>query len=202
MQPTSNPPTVNPSSLPGWLLKTGRYSAPLTVLWSIDMIYEQTLLTWSSGQQMVGFSVTHFFGPLILLSVLMSYIFLVGLVIFVLVRLLRGRALPKMPMPLILTLCVAIALTFIPYRQWRYAVFKMKGPGPHAAQALVWAAHDGDRGMVELLLDSGVPVDFDNQGATALEGACSGDQTEIARWLLSKGADINRAPHCKNIRLD
>lgn len=205
MQPTAPDnvrPASRPSEMPGWLLKIGKYSVPVTVLFSLDLIYEQTLLTWSSGEQMVGFSMMHLFGPIIFLSVLMTYVFLIGVAIFLTVCRLRKRTLPPIPWPLILTLCIAIGITYIPYRRWQNAVIKVKGPGPRAAQTFVWAAHDGDRRMVETLLDSGVPVDIDNQGSTALNGACAGHQIELARWLISKGADIRLAPECKGVPIN
>ncbi len=196
MQPTDNAPVV-----PRWLIRIGRYSAPVTVFLAVDLVYEQTLLTWSSGEQMVGFSVSHLLGPLLLLSLLMSYAFLLGVSLYALICWLRQRKLPKIPWPLMLVLSVAIGVTYIPYRFWEYTVFSIMGPGPRVAQTLVFAAHDGDRRMVELLLARGVAVDLHNQGSTALNGACLGGQIEIARWLVSKGADVRRAPDCKDVPL-
>jgi hypothetical protein len=40
-----------------------------------------------------------------------------------------------------------------------------------------------------------------NSEALGLNGACAGGQLEIARWLVSKGADVRRAPHCKDVLL-
>ena len=63
-----------------------------------------------------------------------------------------------------------------------------------AAQFLVWAAHDGDRSMVELLLSRGVSIDEPNGDSTALNGACAGGQTDLARFLVSRGADTPALP--------
>jgi hypothetical protein len=196
-----NEPTDSVPVVPRWLIRIGKLSIPVTVFLALDLVYEQTLLTWSRGEQMVGFSVSHLLGPLIFLSVLMSYAFLLGMFLFLLICWLRKRTLPKIPWPLVLTLSVALGITTIPYRYWKYAVFTIKGPGPRVAQTLVYAAHDGDRRMVELLLARGVAVDIDNQGSTALNGACAGGQIEIARWLMSKGADVTHAPNCKDVPL-
>jgi hypothetical protein len=52
---------------------------------------------------------------------------------------------------------------------------------------------------VELLLNGGVPVDMLNGSSTALNGACAGGQIEIARFLLAKGANLSRAPDCREM---
>jgi hypothetical protein len=115
-------PTDNALVVPRWLTSIGRFSVPVTLFLALDLVYEQTLLTWSSGEQMVGFTVSPVLGPLILLSLLMSYAFLLGVSLYALVGWLRQRKLPKIPWPLILTLSVAIGVTYIPYRFWKYTV--------------------------------------------------------------------------------
>ena len=183
-----------------WLVKLGRLALPGTVFLALDLVYEQTLLTWSNGE-MVGFAVSHFIGPLLLLSVVMPYAFLLGVCLLVLLRWLQHRQLPPIPRALMLTLSMSLCVTYVPYRVWKHTTITLKGPGPKAAQSPVYAAHDGDRHTVELLLIHAVPVDIDNRGSTALNGACAGGQVEIARFLLSRGADIGRAPECKDIPL-
>ena len=193
---------VETSQLPKWLVKLGQFALPGTVLLAVDLIYEQTLLTWSQGEQMVGFSLSHLLGPLLLLSLAMCYAFLLGVCLLVLLRLLQRRQVPQIPWALVIILSISLCVTYIPYRVWKHVTITLKGPGPQAAQSLVYAAHDGDRAAVELLLNHGVSVDIDNHGSTALNGACAGGQLGIARFLLSKGADIRRAPNCKDLSLD
>jgi hypothetical protein len=115
-------------------------------------------------------------------------------------RRLQRRPLPRLPWLLTITLVVSIGSLYVPYSTWKRAIVRLKGPGPHAPQFLVYAAHDGDRSMVELLLSRGVSVDVLNETSTALNGACAGGQLEIARFLLAKGAQVNRAPDCQEMR--
>jgi hypothetical protein len=61
------------SQVPRWLVRIGQVALPGTVLLAVDLIYEQTFLTWAHGAQMVGFAVSHLLGPLILLLLMMAY---------------------------------------------------------------------------------------------------------------------------------
>jgi hypothetical protein len=73
----TEPPSQNP-----FLFVLGWVALPGTLLLALDQIYEQTFLTWSHGEQMVGFYVSHVFGPavlLALLSALVGHVFLICL---------------------------------------------------------------------------------------------------------------------------
>jgi hypothetical protein len=194
---------MNPeeSPIPRWLV-LGRIALPGTVLLALDRIYEQTFLTWSQGEQMVGFSVSHLLGPLVLLaflSVIIGHVFLFAVCLVAVSRRLQHREVPRIHWALAVTLLVSVCILYIPYSVWKRATIAVRGPGPHAAQLLVYAAHDGDRSTVELLLNRGVSVDTLNGSSTALNGACAGGQIEIARFLLSKGADVSRARDCRKV---
>ena len=187
---------------PRWLRVIGRWALPGTFLLALDLTYERTLLTWSHGEQMIGFSISHLLGPIVLLawvSVLAAHIFLLAVILLFLWCYSRRRSLKEVPWIEMGVLLVCIVAIYIPDRSWKRVMVNLRGPGPHAAQTLVYAAHDGDRSTVELLLKKGVPIDILNQTSTALNGACAGRQIEIARFLLSKGADLNRAPDCQPI---
>jgi len=193
--------TQQASQIPRWFV-LGRVALPGTLLLAVDQTYEQTLLTWSRGEQMVGFTVWHAFGPLMLLaflSVIVGHLFLLGLCGLVVSRRLQHRQLPSIPWVSAIALLVGLCTLYIPYSVWKHATIALMGPGPHAAQFLVYAAHDGDRPTVELLLNHGVSVDALNGTSTALNGACAGGQIEIARFLLSKGADVSRARDCQEL---
>jgi Acyltransferase family/Ankyrin repeats (3 copies) len=61
-----------------------------------------------------------------------------------------------------------------------------------AVTPLQWAALNGRRDAVALLLDRGAPVDSRNRdGHTALHGAAFMGYDEIVRLLLARGADVN-----------
>jgi hypothetical protein len=192
----------NVSQIPSWLAFVGWIALPGTLLLALDLTYESTSLTWSQGEQMIGFSVSHLIGPLVLLSFLSAivcHVFLFVVFVFVLSGRLQVRQLSRLQWTLVFILLICACTLYIPYRIWKRATIAVRGPGPHAGQFLVYAAHDGDKSTVELLLNRGVPVDTLNGDSTALNGACAGRQIGIARFLLSKGAELSRAPDCRNI---
>ncbi len=168
---------------------------------ALDLVYEQTFLTWADGIQNVGFALLHVLGPLVLVPFVLAFLsgcaFLIWVILLVFVRRHHNRPSPEISWTLVILVILEACACFAPYRFWERAIIVAKGPGPHAAQFLVWAAADGDRPTVSLLLNRGVPVDILNDTSTALNTACAGGQAEIARLLLSKGADVNRAPDCR-----
>jgi hypothetical protein len=189
--------TQESDQVPRWLSNLGKFAAVGIALLALDLVYEQTLLTWKEGNQMVGFSLTHILGPLLLLPILAGAIFILGMLLLVFLRWLRHRPWPKVNWVPVFVVTLGPCIAFIPYGFWKRATIGVMGPGPNAAQFLVYAAHDGDRPTVDLLLNHGVPVDISNRGSTALNGACAGGQLEMAHFLLSKGADVSRAPDCE-----
>ena len=193
---------VEKAEFPRWLRTIGRWALPGAFLLALDITYERTVLTWSHGEQMIGFSISHLFGPLVLLawvSVIAAQLFLLAFILFVVWCYSRRRSLERIPWIEAAVLCVCALALYIPDRSWKRATMKVMGPGPHAAQSLVYAAHDGDRATVELLLNRGVPVDILNETSTALNGACAGQQIDMARFLLSEGADLRLAPDCQRV---
>lgn len=190
------------SRVPRWLAFLGWIALPGTVLLAIDLAYESTFLTWSQGEQMIGFSVSHLLGPLVVLaflSAIVGHMFLLAMCVLILSGRLQLPQMSNTHRALVVILLISICILYIPYHVWKRVTIAVAGPGPHAGQFLVYAAHDGDRSTVELLLNHGVSVDTLNGDSTALNGACAGRQIEIARFLLSKGADVGRAPDCRNM---
>jgi hypothetical protein len=153
---------------------------------------------------MVGFRIMHVFPVLTILgfaSIYVSPLYIAAVSAVALWSRLKHRALANAPWPMLLTLLViAVATLCIPYSFWKRATITLMGPGPHAGQFLVYAANDGDLSMVTLLLNKGVPVDTLNGTSTALNGACAGGQVVIARFLLTKGADLARTTDCEKLR--
>jgi hypothetical protein len=180
----------------------GRLAVISIGLIALDVVYEQTFLTWADGIQDVGFTLLHVLGPLILVPIVLAFVsgcaFLIWVILLVFVRRHHRRPTPEINWTLVILVILEACACFAPYRFWERAIIVAKGPGPHAAQFLVWAAADGDRSTVIALLNRGVPVDILNDTSTALNAAGASGQTGIARLLMSKGADLNRAPDCKH----
>src|SRR5262245_11485814 len=59
--------------LPRWLLICGWLGVPGTLALAARLVWEQTLLTWDYGPQMVGFSLAHGYGGLLLVFPLLLF---------------------------------------------------------------------------------------------------------------------------------
>ena len=66
----------------------------------------------------------------------------------------------------------------------------------HQVEYLVYGAASGHKYLVDAVLKNGVPVDA-SESRTALNAACASKKINMARYLISKGADLSRAPECK-----
>jgi ankyrin repeat protein len=68
----------------------------------------------------------------------------------------------------------------------------MESPHRHSHPPLCQAARDGDRALLNQLLDSGGRADErDAQGITALMHACMQNRLDCAKLLVSRGADLD-----------
>jgi hypothetical protein len=149
---------------------------------------------------MVGFSLAHANRPLLLLGLLAAvcaHVFLVALLVMVVVDKLRKRSVPRPNLMMVFTLAIVTGLLYIPYAGWMTLMVKLWGPGPHGNSYLSFAAAQNHPYLVKTLINSGVPVDTPYDGSTALNAACVPKDLRIARYLLSKGAELSRAPDCE-----
>jgi hypothetical protein len=158
------------------------------------IIYEETLLTWVNGPQMVGFAMMHGGVPFILIAGLIG---LLGGLLWLIasgVMLLRKKF--RIPLtdwlPVILLPLVAMLL-FIPYETWEELTVHIAGPGSHGREFMVEAAADGKRRFFMHLLHQGYDINYEaGGGTTALSGAAVEGNEEMVNLLISLGADVNR----------
>ena len=92
----------------------------------------------------------------------------------------------------IILLPLLVALLFVPYEAWEEFVVRTAGPGSHGGSFLVQAAAQDKRRFVTLLLRKGYDINFETGGTTPLSGASNGGHEEMVKFLISKGADLNR----------
>jgi hypothetical protein len=95
--------------------------------------------------------------------------------------------------------CAAV-LFYIPYDFWQFTTVEVAGPGQNAAGQLTAAASQNQKYLVKAFLRNGVAIDSLGQyGRTALDQACLAGQVEMARYLFSKGAQLELAPDCRKV---
>jgi hypothetical protein len=185
-----NPPVGFPKAwtITGYLLLAG------AVLFVGRIVYEETILTWNNGPQMIGFAMMHGAVPLFLIAGLVG---LPGSLFWMIVSLvLLSRKKFRIPLvdwvPMALIVIFA-ALLFIPYGTWEELVVHFAGPGSHGSDFMVQAAASGNQRLVTHFLREGYDVNYeDDGGTTSLSGAAVGGNKEMVGFLLSKGADVNR----------
>jgi hypothetical protein len=157
------------------------------------IVYEETILTWLNGPQMVGFAMMHGAVPFVLFAGLIGVpgVLLWFAVSFVLLarRKFRGPLIDWIPLMLSLLLA---ALIFIPYEAWEEFAVRIAGPGSYGSDFLVQAAAQDKQRFVRLLLRKGYDINFETGGTTPLSGASNGGHEEMVQFLISKGADLNR----------
>jgi hypothetical protein len=189
------------SSLPPWLQLCGWLALPGTVALVSRLTYEKTILTWKYGWYAVGYALGHAYVELLfamLFSLVGAAVFLVGAAVVVSFRCFHHRKLPHINRLQVGVLLFSIGLLMVPDPVWMLIGVRSGAAREYAPDYLEYFAASDHPYLVKKILEYGVPVDAVNaSGATALNGACAGKHAELARYLLSKGADISRAPACR-----
>jgi len=182
----------------GWLAFAGAF--PL----ALRFVYEQTVMTWNHGIQMAGWTLVHTSGGIVVLGILAAILMHGWLLAFVVVwvrrRITQKGSLQFGAWTQFLVLVCATVLFSVPYEFWQFATLEVSGPGQHAAGQLTAAAGQNQQYLVKAFLRSGVAIDTLGQyNRTALDQACLSGQVGMARYLISKNAQLDLAPDCRRV---
>jgi len=179
--------------LPLWLRVSGVIVFVGSAILSARLIWEQTVWTWERGPQMVGFSLAHGAGAILLLFPLLLLIWL-AVVVGLTVRSLIKRN-PIAPVRwAALTLAISLLVVGdLPEGFWERVFISRMAASPYAGELFRDAAYAGDLSAVRGFISHGVPVDSIDHltWETALHAAASGGHILTIRYLISKGANIN-----------
>lgn len=161
-------------------------------------------MTWDLGLQTVGWTLIHTYGGFFLLGILAIVVIHAWLPVFVAVwirrRLTHKAFLTFGGWAQFVVLCSATALCYIPYDFWQFATREVSGPGQNVGGQLTAAASQNQKYLVKAFLRNGVPLDTPGQyDRTALDQACVSEQVAMARYLISKRAQLNLAPDCRRV---
>jgi hypothetical protein len=176
---------------PVWLILWGVLAFPGTIYLVGRLVWEQTLLTWQHGPQMVGYSLIHT-GPVrfLLLSLLMWVVLIFALIARLVYRLFKKRRISFASLVALILSISLIGILLLPYSFWQRLFAGKLVHGPYVAEFYAYAAATGDVATVRAFTERGVNVNIRTaDGATALYGAAVEGQTKIIKYLLSKGAD-------------
>lgn len=149
-------------------------------------VWEQTVLSWERGPQMVGFSLMHSG-----LGVVLAFA-CYGAMGWVLLTLVLAVSSTRRHVPTVVGAVVvgaALALVFLPYGTWVRVFAGRIAGGPHAAEFLVHMAALGELSAVRALLDQGVPVNASGHaGIRPIVAAENANQPAMREYLVSRGA--------------
>ena len=189
--------TATPRGFPRWWTITGYVLLAAAALFAGRIIYEETILTWNNGPQMVGFALAHGAAPVFLIAGLIALpggsVWVIGSLILLLRRRFRIKLIDWAP---VIFLPVLAALLCIPYAVWEEFTVAAAGPGTYGKEFMVEAAAQGRQGFVRYLLAKGYDINYeDSGGTTALSGAAVEGRVAMVKFLVAKGADVNRKDH-------
>ena len=164
------------------------FSAILTA----RIVWEETSLTLQQGPQMIGFSLAHGAGAILLLApILLAAWFAVAFLTMV-VTLWRRSRLSKWLGPCLGTSVVVFVVLVLPPAFWQWLFIGSFAKSSHAADLMTYAAAEGDVRTVHGYLTHGVPLDAKNyEGSSAAFTAAAGGSVPVLELLASVGADLS-----------
>ncbi len=189
----NNDPQIAAYKLPLWLQFAGVLIFVGSLLLSARIIWEQTVWTWQRGPQMIGFSLAHGFGAILLIFPFLLVLWTVIALVLTLVSKIRGRPVSPTAWAVLGASILLLLLTAVPEGVWERIFIRRMAASSYASDLLVYAAYRCELGTVRAFLSHGVGVNTVEHSSwrTALHGGAVCGDTRILSYLLSQGADIN-----------
>lgn len=174
----------------GCKLSLGFYFAVIPpALLAFDMVWENTLLSWERGPQMIGFTLSHTVGIFLFPAILASLIWVAGTIVIPLFTRKWNMANIAGAMAIVIFLGIAA----LPYGFWVKLFASRIASGPHAVEFLVHMSALGELPAVKALLEAGVPINASNrQGLRAIEAAQNAKKPDIQAYLAAHGGTDKR----------
>ena len=158
-----------------------------------QVIWEQTVETWTKGPQMILFTFIHSPAAVLLLSLPALLIWvIVTLGLMVLARI-RKRKIHRFTFAALGLAVLMLVVVSLPEAFWQRLLISQMARSPHAADLMVYTAYRGDAGTMRSFLSHGVPVGATDHWdwRTALHAAATNGDAQAIRCLISAGADVN-----------
>ena len=164
-----------------------------TALLTTRLIWEMTLLSWQYGPQMVGFSLAHGGGVILLVFPLALTVWLFIALVYLGYRFWKTRRIKPSALQAVLTSIGLLVLLSLPQGFWLRLFIDRSSKGPYAMEFFVDAAAMGDLATVKAFVKNGISVDAQEprEMKTALYGAAVQGQTEVIAYLIAHGANVN-----------
>jgi hypothetical protein len=156
---------------------------------AIDMVYENTILSWERGPQMIGFTLFHTVGIVLLPAALASAIWCAWAILTPIFT--KRWNLGNIGG--VVAIIFLLGIASLSYGFWVGAFAKRIASGPYAVEFLVYMAGLGEQSAVGSLLDAGVPINESNkQGYRAVDSAINANRPAVRSYLESRGGTDKR----------
>jgi hypothetical protein len=176
-----------------WLLALGAIPIIGTALLAGRLIWEQTVWTWERGPQMVGFSLAHGSGAVLLLAPFLLALWAVVTLVLIVVALVKKRR-TDTPTWLAFGLAVLLfGLLSAPSGVWQRLFIRQMVSSPRAGDLLIYAAYGRDFRTVKAMVSHGdsIRATDHREWRTALHAAAIAGDLRTIQFLVSNGADVN-----------
>lgn len=142
---------------------------------------------------MVGFSLAHGVGAILLVFPLLLFIWLIAVAGLTIRSLIKKHRITAVRWAALTFAVLIIFVGELPEGYWERMFISRMAASPRKGDLLVYATYRGDFGTVRDLISHGVPVDATDHAdwKTAMHGAAQKGDLRTLRYLVSKGADIN-----------
>jgi hypothetical protein len=173
-------------------LVAGFFAMLGTAALAARLIWEQTIMSWEQGPQMIGFSLAHGTGFFLFFFPVLLCVWLVVAGAILGWRFWKIRKAATFSLQAVLSAISLLVLLNLGQQFWMRLFFERFVTSPHATKFFIGAACRGDLSMVKAFLAHGIPTDArDREEKTALLCASQGGSTDVVAYLISKGADVN-----------
>jgi hypothetical protein len=142
---------------------------------------------------MVGFSLAHGYGAILLIFPLLLVVWALMVILLVVRSKIRKFHVARSTWIFLGAAIILFGLLELPDGFWQTVFARQMAASPRAGDLLVYAAYRGDLLTVKALISHGVPIDATDHAdwRTALHSAALTGDVKIVRYLVSRGANVN-----------
>lgn len=157
------------------------------------LIWEQTVWTWERGPKMVGFSLAHGFGAVLLFAPALLALWASIAIALTVINLVKQRKTDTTTFIALGLALLILALLSIPGGIWQRLFIRRMASSQRAGDLLIYAAYDKDLRTVKAFLSHGVSVNAidHSEWRTPLHAAALAGDLRTVQFLVSSGADLN-----------
>ena len=164
-----------------------------TLAFTVRTIWEETVWTWERGPQMVGFSLIHGPGAILLLFYFLLMAWVIGVAAATVWGLYQRHKISIARWAALGASILLFVAQDLGDDFWQRLFIKRMSASPHAETLMIYAAYRGGNSTVKSYLAHGVKIGAvaRHDWRTAVHAAAVKGNVELIRFLAAQGADVN-----------